>query len=266
MPSIRTFNTLLTSLIVQFRVVRALILREVMTRYGRHNIGFAWIFAENLLFTSAVVTFWLATHGSNIKGLSIISFSVLGYSMVLLWRNCVNRVIKAVEPNKSLLYHRQVRIMDIYIARIFLELIASTGSFMFVYFLLLVFGLLEWPKHPHFLVGGWISLMAVAGSIALVVGPWSEISELLDRVWHILTYMLFPLSGAFIAVDWIPIAGQQFLFWIPLVHCAELIRFGYYGETYKAYYSITYLFVFVSIAMCSGMLLIRQVENRVVME
>jgi capsular polysaccharide transport system permease protein len=266
MNHINASDNILTSLFVQVRVVRALILREVMTRYGRHNIGFAWIFAENLLFTSAVVSFWLATHGTNIRGLSIISFSVLGYSMVLLWRNCVNRVIKAVEPNKSLLYHRQVKVLDIYVARISLELIASTGSFMFVYFLLLSFGFLDWPQSPHLFVGGWFSLLAVAGSIALVVGPWSEISELLDRVWHILTYILFPLSGAFLVVDWVPPAGQNFLFWIPLVHSAEMIRSGYYGASYHAHYDLVYVCVFVCVAVCLGMLLIRQVENIVVME
>jgi capsular polysaccharide transport system permease protein len=266
MRKINSFQKNFASLTVQLRVVRALILREVMTRYGRHNIGFAWIFAENLLFTSAVVSFWLATHGTNIRGLSIISFSVLGYSMVLLWRNCVNRVVKAVEPNKSLLYHRQVKVLDIYIARILLELVASTGSFMFVYFLLFAFNFLDWPQSPHLFIGGWFSLLAVAGSIALVVGPWSEISELLDRIWHILTYILFPLSGAFLVVDWLPSEAQNFLFWIPLVHSAEMIRSGYYGASYHAHYSLMYLCVFVGVAVSIGMLLIRQVENIVVME
>jgi capsular polysaccharide transport system permease protein len=256
----------MTSLLIQARVVHALVLREILTRYGRHNIGFVWIFAENLLFTSAVVSFWIVTHGTNIRGLSIISFSVLGYSMVLLWRNCVNRVVKAVEPNKSLLYHRQVRIFDIYIARISLELVASTGSFMFVYALLLTFGLLEWPQSPSLFIAGWCSLLAVAGSIALVVGPWSEISEFLDRVWHILTYILFPLSGAFLVVDWVPAAAQNFLFWIPLVHSAEMIRSGYYGASYHAHFSLEYICVFVGIAIVAGMLLIRQVEKVLVME
>ena len=38
--------SLLQSWKIQRRVVWALTLREILTRYGRHNIGFLWLFAE----------------------------------------------------------------------------------------------------------------------------------------------------------------------------------------------------------------------------
>ena len=36
--------SLLHSLRVQRRVIGALFMREALTRYGRHNIGFLWLF------------------------------------------------------------------------------------------------------------------------------------------------------------------------------------------------------------------------------
>ena len=33
----------LRSLIIQINVIKALILREIITRYGRNNIGFLWL-------------------------------------------------------------------------------------------------------------------------------------------------------------------------------------------------------------------------------
>jgi capsular polysaccharide transport system permease protein len=254
------------SLQVQRRVIHALILREVLTRYGRHNIGFLWVFAENLLFTAAVVFFWVMTHSSNIRGLSIISFSVLGYSSVLVWRNCVNRTVKAIEPNRSLLYHKQVKIFDIYFSRILLEVIATTGSFLFVYGVMLILDLMNWPENPGLFFGGWLMLLSIAASLALLVGPWSELSELLDRVWHIMTYILFPLSGAFIVVEWLPVAAQQVLMTIPLVHAAEMIRGGYYGSIYKAHYEVAYVLACNVMFIAIGLLLMRKVENSLVME
>jgi hypothetical protein len=41
----------LESLQTQLRVLYALLARELLTRYGRHNIGFVWLFAEPMLFT-----------------------------------------------------------------------------------------------------------------------------------------------------------------------------------------------------------------------
>lgn len=39
---------------VQVKVIKALIVRELVTRFGRDNIGFLWIVAEPLLFAGLV--------------------------------------------------------------------------------------------------------------------------------------------------------------------------------------------------------------------
>src|SRR5512139_966706 len=114
-------DTLSNSWRIQRRVLGALLMREILTRYGRHNIGFLWLFVEPMLFTLGVTAMWTAlktVHGSD---LPIVAFSITGYSSVLLWRNMSGRCIGALTPNLSLLYHRNVRPMDIYAARLLLE-------------------------------------------------------------------------------------------------------------------------------------------------
>src|SRR5437868_3222624 len=105
-------------------------MREVLTRFGRHNIGFLWMMVEPMLFTLAVTALWTlvkAFHGSN---LPIAAFALTGYSTVLLWRNMPARAIGAVEPNLALMYHRNVKLMDVYLARILLEAAGATMSFV----------------------------------------------------------------------------------------------------------------------------------------
>src|SRR6188768_1400084 len=89
------------SLAIERRVIGALLMREILTRYGRHNIGFLWLFVEPMLFTLGVTALWTATkalHGSN---LPIVAFAITGYSSVLLWRNMPHRCIGAISPNLS---------------------------------------------------------------------------------------------------------------------------------------------------------------------
>ncbi|MBM3613658.1 MAG: hypothetical protein FJX19_11965, partial [Alphaproteobacteria bacterium] len=50
--------TLRRSFAIQRRVIGALVLREVITRYGRHNLGFAWLLLEPLVFTLGVIMLW----------------------------------------------------------------------------------------------------------------------------------------------------------------------------------------------------------------
>ena len=105
--------SLLQSWKIQRRVVWALTLREILTRYGRHNIGFLWLFAEPMLFTLGVTAIWTATKSVHGSDLPIVAFAITGYSSVLLWRNMPGRCIGAIAPNLSLLYHRNVRPIDI---------------------------------------------------------------------------------------------------------------------------------------------------------
>src|SRR5687768_8047561 len=120
------------SLSIQRRVVWALFLREIMTRFGRHNIGFFWLFVEPMMFTLGVTALWTAAQAVHGSDLPIAAFAITGYSSVLLWRNMPSRTIGAMGPNLSLLYHRNVRPLDIYYSRLMLEAAGATMSFVFL--------------------------------------------------------------------------------------------------------------------------------------
>ena len=83
--------SLIASLKVQRRVLAALLVRELLTRYGRHNIGFLWLFVEPMIFTIGVTILWTATKSVHGSDLPISAFALTGYSSVLLWRNMPGR-------------------------------------------------------------------------------------------------------------------------------------------------------------------------------
>ncbi len=229
------------SLSIQRRVIWALMLREILTRYGRHNIGFLWLFAEPMLFTVGVTALWTATktvHGSN---LPIVAFAITGYSSVLLWRNMPSRTIGALAPNLSLLYHRNVRPLDIYFARLALEAAGGTTSFVVLGLFFYFIGWLNPPEDVLQVTGGWLMLAWFGGSLALFLGALSETSETVEKIWHPMAYFLFPLSGAAYLVDSLPQAAQNVILWIPMVHGVEYIREGYFGSQITAHYDMAYM-------------------------
>src|SRR5271156_51543 len=114
--------SLLKSLGIQRRVLHALMMREIITRFGRENLGVLWLIAEPMLFTVGVTTLWTAAglhHGSPIP---IVAFAVTGYSSVLMWRNSASRAGSAVGQNKPLLFHRNVQVIDVLLTRCVLEI------------------------------------------------------------------------------------------------------------------------------------------------
>lgn len=240
----------------------ALLMREILTRYGRHNIGFMWIFVEPMMFTLGVL-FIYTVFGSHRFSLPIVAFTLSGYATVLLWRNTINRCGNAVEPNRSLMHHRNVRVIDLFAARIILEIAGASISFLILSAFFMVIGLVAMPDDLLKMISAWVFLAWFALDMALIIGPLAVLSETFDRIWHVFTYLFLPLSGAFYMVDWLPKDFQSVVLWIPIVNCTELLREGMFGGSVNAHYDLTYLVVVNLLLMLPGLLLIRYIALHV---
>lgn len=226
---------------VQCRVIGALTMREVITRYGRHNIGFMWLFVEPMLFTIGVATLWTLSGMHINSPIPIVAFAITGYSSVLLWRNMPGRTVHAIEPNLSLMYHRNVRVIDIFISRLLLEAVGATVSFIVLSAAATAMGWMSMPNDVLKVLVGWIMLFWFGCSLALFLGALSSRSELVDKFWHPSAYLLFPLSGAAFMVEWLPKSAQDVVLWLPMVHGVEYVRDGYFGETVKTHHDLLYM-------------------------
>lgn len=251
---------------IQRRTVVALLLREILTRYGRHNIGFLWLFVEPMLFTLGVTALWTATksvHGSN---LPIVAFALTGYSSVLLWRNMPSRCIMAVTHNLAIMNHRNIRVMDIYLSRIILEAAGATISFVV---LSLIFMAIDWIAPPENILQiayGWFMLALFGMSLAFFLGALSEQFETVEKLWHPASYLLFPLSGAAFLVESLPKPAQDFVLALPMVHGVEMIREGYFGGKITAIYDSSYMTLSIMALLFLGLLQIRRISRDVVPE
>jgi capsular polysaccharide transport system permease protein len=216
-------------------------MREMITRYGRHNIGFLWLFVEPALFTLGITALWNIAIHRHVPGISVTAFALTGYSSVLLWRNCSGRCLNAIEPNMSLMYHRNVKILDVFLARLILEVAGATASFLSLSLVFYFFGLVPLPANIATILAGWALLALYGMSLGILVGALSALTELIERVWHIVTYLLFPLSGAAFLVQWLPPAAQKFVLWIPMVHATEMIRLGFFGNVFTPHFDVFFL-------------------------
>jgi ABC-2 type transport system permease protein/capsular polysaccharide transport system permease protein len=242
---------------VQWRVIWALILREILTRYGRSNIGFLWLFLEPMLFTITITALWTATrlvHGSD---LPIVAFALTGYSAVLLWRNLPSRCIGAARSNSSLLHHRQVKILDIYWSRILLEQGAATTSFVLLGLVLWATGWLLPPEDALKVLAGWLLLGWFGAGLALVLAGLSEKFEIVEKLWPPASFILFPLSGAAFIVDALPERAREVALYLPMLHAVEFIREGYFGSRIIAHYDLGYLIYWNLGLTLAGLSLVR---------
>jgi ABC-type polysaccharide/polyol phosphate export permease len=247
---------------VQRRALGTLFMRELLTRYGRHNIGFLWLFVEPMLFTLGVTALWTATkrfHGSD---LPIEAFALTGYSSVLLWRNMPGRCIGALSANMPLMYHRSIHALDIYIARVALEFAGATMSFVVLSILFISIGWINPPEDVVKVAAAWLMLAWFGAGLAFALGALSHNYELVDRFWHPISYLLFPLSGAAYLVSALPPSFREIALYVPMVHAVEMIREGYFGSKIEAIYDPVYLMVWALVLSVFALIIIRWTENR----
>lgn len=254
---------LLRSLAMQGRVLHALLLRELITRFGRENLGVLWLVGEPMLFTIGVATLWTAAGLHRDLPFPIVAFAVTGYSSVLMWRNSASRCGAAVEQNKALLFHRNVRVIDVLLMRIVLEIGGATGSFIVLSLIFIFIGWMPMPIDPLEVVFGWIMLAWFGASLALMIGGGTAFSAIVERLWHPAAYLMFPISGAAFMVDWLPPNMQKVVLLLPMVHGIEILREGFFGNAVLAHYDVGYMAICCLVLTLAGLYLVHEASRRV---
>ena len=157
------------SLMIQKRVIGALLMREIITRYGRNNIGFLWLFVEPLMLTLVIVLMWKFFRADRISTLNITAFVITGYPMMMMWRNASSRAIGSINANASLLYHRNVRVLDTIFSRMLLEIAGATIAQIVIMAVLIALRWIEMPGDIFYMLLAWLLMAMFAVGLGLVI-------------------------------------------------------------------------------------------------
>ncbi len=248
------------------RIIWALALRELVTRYGRENLGFLWVIIEPLLFCSAVSVLWTVIRPTFEHGIRVVPFVVTGYMPILLVRHVLMHGMYAVRVNAPLLYHRQITILHLFFARALVEVVGVTFAFILIGLVLIPVGLLPLPENLLPIYAGWFLLAWMAFGLAMIFGSAFELFEPIERIVGVITYIMVPLSGTFYMAAWVPDKFRSYVLLIPFLNSVEMIRSGFFGGAVHSYYSVPYTIGWAAGFVLLGLIFTTFVRNRVHIE
>lgn len=251
---------------IQMRVIHALMIRELHTRFGRENIGFLWIMVEPLLFAGLVAIIWRFMKGPEEHGISIIAFVVTGYIPITLFRHGVSRSVSLFVANGALMYHRQVKILDFIFVRFIIEMLGGMMAYLFIACILIYFGEFPIPANIGLWVAGWMLYSLFTLSLCFLVAPLSEMSEVLEKFMPVLTYIMIPFSGLFTMASWLTPTMREYLLLSPFVNAMEMMRKGIWGSSITAYYNIWNPIITSIVISAIGLSLCRHVRRTLTVE
>ncbi len=158
---------------IQARVLGAMIMREVVSRYGRENIGFLWLMLEPMILTGGVMIMWtLLRHEAH--GLAVVAFVLSGYMPLTLWRHVTGHAVSCLRQNLPLMYHRQIRLPDALLSRGLLEIAGTTTALVVVYTVVRLAGFMPPYENLGLLLAGWLFMAWFAFAVGLIFAAASE--------------------------------------------------------------------------------------------
>lgn len=247
---------------IQRRVINAVMLREVRTRFGRHQLGYVWAFAESLFWVLTFAGIHSAMGAHPPAGMDLLAFFATGIITFILFRSTLTRCQASIIGNRPLLFFPQVRPLDVAFARAMLE--AATVVAVFVGLLsanALLIGELRVDDPLRVLVG-----LAAAWLLGLGLGMCflglSLYFAVTDQLLPILLRPMFFISGLFFTLNDLPGELRDYLVYNPVIHAVELVRDGWFIGYQANHVDVWYLGGWILCSFYFGLLLERFARRR----
>jgi capsular polysaccharide transport system permease protein len=223
------------------RVIVALAIREMGTKFGRSAGGYLWALAEPLggiLLLAFAFSLALRTPP---LGTSFILFYATGIIPFTMFASMSKGVAGAIASNKGLLNFPVVTALDAVIAKFALNFL-TTFLVATILFAGVVLGL---GLHVNLDLAALATAFSLAALLGLGVGTTNCVLfgffPTWKNVWAVLTRPLFIVSGVFFTFESVPRSFQDVLWWNPLVHVIAVMRSGVYGAYDPAFVSYPYV-------------------------
>jgi len=223
---------------IQGRVIWALTMREVITRFGREGLGAFWLIAEPSMFIVGVIVIF--SHVDRPGTYSVAEYFAVSYPTLMFWRNGTGRVTKCLEVNRALLHHQPIRPIDIIYSRILLEFSGSAAAFIILFLILVNLGICTWPADLLTMTLGYLLVILFSFAFVMTMAALAELNETIERLSHIIVYLMLPVSGIFLPLYSVPAKFRDILVFFPLVDAVEYFHKGYYGARMPTYYNLGY--------------------------
>lgn len=244
-------------------IIQALIMRDLLSRYGRHSLGFFWAIMEPIILAVGVMLIWSLIHETSMHGVNVTTFVITAYLPLTLSRHLIGPLSKLGRSSASLFYHRPVSYADILTARVLVEVMSATLALVLIYFVTVSVGIVEPIQDWPLALAGWLYTGWLYGGVALLASAWTEYWEPAEKFIQPGQYLSMPLSGVFFLMAWVPAGARHLLLLNPAVHCYEMFRAGFFGEAVTTYYDVGYLTAWCVAFTLAGAAAIYRVRDRI---
>ncbi len=247
--------------VTQILVIRALLSREIATRFGEYRLGFFWMLIEPLLGVIVIGLIIGSIAGRTVPEIPYAFFLLNGMLLLKLFTGTMNNGINAIGANQGLLVYPTVKPLDTFIARFLYELLTTLFSFTLFCGAGMWLGIRISFGSLEVLLSCYLVTWFIGCGMGLIFGIASAHFNDVDKFVKVLQRPLLFISAVLTPISALPTSIQKILLYNPLVHTIELSRRALFPHYHAEGATMTYPAVIAIVVLGIGLSLFRLNRN-----
>ncbi len=248
----------------QGRVVHALMLREIKSRFGRQKLGYLWAVIEPAAFVALFAIIFSFAHQTAPSGMPVVQFMLTGIAPFMLFRNTMTQTMGAIETNRVLLTFPQVTPIDLVLARALLEIATLTVVFILLLATAHALGFTIDIENPLEVLFALACLALTGFGLGAIFAALAPLLRSTQQIVSIVAGRpLFFISGLFFTAEMMPEGIRDLLLLNPLLHMMEGLRSAFFVEFESRYMSMEYALGTALVTVFIGLLMLRGLRKRI---
>lgn len=237
---------------IQRRTIFALYFREMLTRFGKYNLGVMWALFEPMVHVAVLSLIFFAAS-RNTYHFDYPIFVMTGILPWVLFKNVISRSLNAVSSNAGLFFYKNVKPIDTIFARAVLELnihiYVSICLFVIFYFAGFDVSIDNFPLY----VATILTLFLFALGLGILFSIMSAFSDEIQKIVTMSFRPMYFVSGIFFSIGIVPEPAKSILLYNPVIHAIELVRKGFDESFESGYADYSYLAICALSSLGLGM-------------
>jgi capsular polysaccharide transport system permease protein len=208
-------------------VIRALVLRDMRTRFGGSHWGYAVLVLWPVAHIFILVGIMAFRGVPSPLGDSPLMFVATGCVPALTFQYMSREIMKALMMNKPLIYYPQVKLFDIVVARVLVEIVKGFTCLIVVMAILTALGENVIPADPVVAIQAYSAATLLGIGIGIInVGIVSFFPGWILG-YIVPTLLLYLTCGVAFVPHLLPNEIYEILKWSPIVQIVEWTRLAY---------------------------------------
>ncbi|MFK7967751.1 MAG: ABC transporter permease [Rickettsiaceae bacterium] len=241
-------------IVIVRRVIYAIFLKELKTRFGDYKLGIFWIFLDPVIQVAFFVVFFGYVIGRVMPNVDYTVYVTTGILTWLMFKNVLNHGITAIKSDKSLFIFRQVKPFDVFISKVFLELFIFSIVYVISILTLIYLGREFIFFKPLEFIICYICIFLIGCGLSLLIMFISDLYRDIRKIVGVVLRVLYFTSGVIFPIKLIPEKYHYLLSWNPIVHVMELSREAVFPAFKGTIGSLLYILISTIIIVFLGLL------------